>query len=95
MCDSSVQVRATGGPVSERFQACVCVLFNVFQQRGAGVHHGLEGVFAAGGDTFVRVQQDRQLPVRLVHLLPENKPAGTKIRIIRLNIYLMFFFFMF
>lgn len=58
----------TRGPNSNT--VCVSVLFNVLQQGGAGVHHGLEGVLAAGGDAFVRVEQDRQLPVRLVHLLP-------------------------
>lgn len=55
------------------------VLFDVFQQRRASIHHGLERVLAAGGDAFIRVQQHRQLPVRLVHLLPGNEQVGTKV----------------
>lgn len=65
----------TRGPNSNT--VCVSVLFNVLQQGGAGVHHGLEGILAAGGDAFVRVEQDRQLPVRLVHLLPGDTPTET------------------
>lgn len=34
----------------------VCVLFNVLQQGGAGVHYRLEGVFASRGHAFIWVQ---------------------------------------
>lgn len=45
-------------------------LLDVFQNGRASVHHRLEGVLAARRHTLVRVQQNGEPPVGLVHLLP-------------------------
>lgn len=55
-------------------------LLDVFEQRSPGVHHGFEGVFAAGSHALVGVEQHGQLPVGFVHLVPkrQNNSEGYK-----------------
>lgn len=56
-------------------------LLDVFEERSPGVHHGFEGVFAAGSHALVGVEQHGQLPVGFVHLVPRrysNNSEGYK-----------------
>lgn len=80
MKNSNVTFNSHKRPVIGPLASNGIQLLDVLQQRRASVHHGLEGVFAAGGNALIRMQQHGQLPVRLVHLLPGNEETGTNER---------------